>query len=214
MNIIKKCENEIYSLFVLLVSLLAWSYSIYGIIIMSIGLVASLFMKKFKYVIPWLLNFVFTINIDLSLNVEIKPFLYIVVGIVIVSLIIYMFTKKPTLKVGDSKIIYILMAISTLLPIIWSKAINYTHLFMYFSWILYALLYFFTIYSNDEDNKEIFVQSMINLGLLIAIQVVLVSIKANGFNVDKILSSSLRVGWGIFNECGIMMLVTIPYIFY
>lgn len=214
MNIIKKYENEIYSLFVLLVSLLAWSYSIYGIIIMSIGLVASLFMKKFKYVIPWLLNFVFTINIDLSLNVEIKPFLYIVVGIVIVSLIIYMFTKKPTLKVGDSKIIYILMAISTLLPIIWSKAINYTHLFMYFSWILYALLYFFTIYSNDEDNKEIFVQSMINLGLLIAIQVILVSIKANGFNVDKILSSSLRVGWGIFNECGIMMLVTIPYIFY
>lgn len=214
MDIIKKHINEVYSFFVLMISILAWSYSTYGIIIMCIGLLVSLFMKKFKYVIPWLVNFVFAINIDLSLNEEIEPILYIFVGLVIVGLIGYLIVKKPNLKVGKSKTVYILMAISTLIPILWTNATINTHLFIYFSWVLYALIYFFTIYSNEEDNKEVLVHSMINLGLFIAIQVILVSINVNGFNVDKILSTSLRVGWGIFNECGIMMLVSMPFIFY
>ena len=106
------------------------------------------------------------------------------------------------------------MAIITMIPILWTKSINNSHLLTYFSWTLYALIYFFTLYSNDEDNVDIFALSMINLGLLIAIQVFIGSFKVNGFDIDKILSTSLRVGWGIFNECGIMMLVSIPYIFY
>ena len=55
---------------------------------------------------------------------------------------------------------------------------------------------------------------MINLGLLIALQVIIVSVRNNGFDIDKILSNTLRVGWGIFNECGIMILVSLPYVFY
>ena len=211
---IKKHIYEIYQLFVVLISLIAWLSSIYGIIIMCVGLIGSLLMKKFKYVMPWLLNFVFTINVNLSLNIKINPIFYIVFVVAILSLIVYSFLMWKKIKVGNSKLVLLLMAFITLLPIIWTKAIQNTHLLLYFSWFLYSLFYFVTIYSNDEDNKEVFSLSMVNLGLLIAFEVIITSIKYNGFNLDNILSNSLRVGWGIFNECGIMILVCIPYIFY
>jgi hypothetical protein len=209
-----KYLDEIYTLLVLLFSLLAWIISTYGIVIMCIGLFISLFLKKFKYVIPWLLNFVFTINIDLALNVYINPILYISSVIVIIGMIIFLIIKKPNLKLGLSKSTYILMSIVTIIPIFWTNAQEQSHIFLYFSWFLYSLIYFFTLYSNDEDNNQMLSTSMINLGLLIALQVIIVSFNNNGFDIDKILSSSLRVGWGIFNECGIMMLSVIPYIFY
>lgn len=209
-----KYMDEIYTLSVLLFSLLAWIISTYGIVIMCVGLFISLFLKKFKYVIPWLLNFVFTINIDLALNVQINPILYISSIIVIIGMIVFLVIKKPNLKLGLSKSTYILMSVVTIIPILWTNAKEVSHMFLYFSWFLYSLIYFFTLYSNDEDNNEMLSTSMINLGLLIALQVIIVSINENGFDIDKILSSSLRVGWGIFNECGIMMLSVIPYIFY
>lgn len=210
----------IISLIFVLFGIIGWqSYYIIGalpVIILSIALI--LIYNNFKYGIPAVLVLLFSYNN--GFNIDQFPF-EIVIPVIIFVAFIFWYTiknfKKTNIKYLKSCIGMLVLSVGFIIPIFWSKAVgnNYVLYIMYFSWLLYTLLYLLLCCNLKKDCFRIVVFTFSWLSLLITYELVISAIRFHMENPDEsILDFWAYIGWGLCNEAGIILCVIMPFVFY
>ena len=210
----------IISLIFVLFGIIGWqTFYIIGalpIIILSIALI--LIYNNFKYGIPAILVLLFSYNN--GFNIEHFPF-EIVIPVVLFVIFIFWYTiknfKKTNIKYLKTCIGMIILSVGFIIPIFWSKAVgnNYVLYIMYFSWLLYTLLYLLLACNLKKDCFKVVVFTLSWLSLLITYELVISAIKYHiEFPEENILEFWAYIGWGLCNEAGIMLCFIMPFVFY
>lgn len=208
--------NDIYVAVLALISLISWKFSTnFGMVSLSIISILILLIKKdLKYIIPEALFFIFTIN-EGFLNNKIPIDIIIFGSLFIIIILIFSFKNMKKSFNKLSIISFIGLAICTIIPIFWSKVPSVMPVlyFLYFCCFLYFILYFIMYNGIKENSLEILSISMSYLGLLIAFQVI-TYVTFNHNNYDSIFQMYYHLGWGLCNEAGIMICMSLPFTFY
>lgn len=211
---------EIYCFFITILAIIFWINPFFNVGMLIFSLILLYTVLKFndlKYGLPCILFVSFLGSDNLAKNEGTSNVLLYVSGFIsIIALGILFFRKKIKFKNilnnGYSKVGYLLMCVSALIPIFWTEGTNFTYYFVYFNWLLYLVIYIFCVNINDKNMQNELFTSLSFLGLLIAMQVMYTSFSDySGF--EKLFSTNASIGWGIYNEAGIMMLFCIPFIF-
>ncbi len=210
----------IISLLFILFGIIGWqTFYIIGalpVIILSIGLI--LIYNNFKYAIPAILVLLFSYNN--GFDIDHFPF-EIVIPVVLFVGFIFWYTiknfKKSYLSYPKTCIGMLILSVGFIIPIFWSKAVgNNTVLYiMYFSWLLYTLLYLLLCCNLKKDCFRIVVFTLSWLSVLITYELVISAIRFHIDNPDEsILDFWAYIGWGLCNEAGIMLCFLMPFVFY
>lgn len=213
-------ENIIIIIY-MLYGLIGWqfNYTIGAILTIISTILLMLIYNNFKYSIPAMLVLLFSIGSDFS--VDKIPFDIIIPVVLFVIFIIY-FTiknfKKIKLNHLKSCIGMIILSISFVIPIFWSTLVtseNSIFYIMYFSWLMYTLLYLLLCINLERDSFRILVFSLSWLGVLIGFELIISVIKIH-FNDPELnlLSYWYYIGWGLCNEAGIMLCFIMPFTVY
>ena len=210
----------IISLIFVLFGIIGWqSFYIIGalpVIILSIALI--LIYNNFKYGIPAILVLLFSYNN--GFNIDHFPF-EIVIPVVIFVIFIFWYTiknfKKTNIKYLKTCIGMLILSVGFIIPIFWSKAVgnNYVLYIMYFSWLLYTLLYLLLACNLNKDCFKIVVFTFSWLSVLITYELAISAIRYHQANPDEsIFEFWAYIGWGLCNEAGIMLCFIMPFVFY
>ena len=213
-------EHFIVLLFIML-GMLGWrfSYNIFITITLSITILLTVIFNSFKYIIPTALCIVFSYNGGFSFDRF--PVEIVIAGVgllfIIILYVVYNFrnikTKKPKSFFG-----IFLLGISAIIPIFWNKVItNDTKLLylIYFSWILYLLLFLILALCFDKDCLRMVIIAFSNITLLLFFETLSTVLQMHIANPDEnIFSFVYSLGWGICNEVGIMLCFFLPFVFY
>ncbi len=213
-------ENIIIIIYILY-GLIGWqfNYTIGAILTIISTILLMLIYNNFKYSIPAMLVLLFSIGSDFS--VDKIPFDIIIPVVLFVIFIIY-FTiknfKKIKLNHLKSCIGMIILSISFVIPIFWSTLVtseNSIFYIMYFSWLMYTLLYLLLCINLERDSFRMLVFSLSWLGVLIGFELIISVIKIH-FNDPELnlLSYWYYIGWGLCNEAGIMLCFIMPFTVY
>lgn len=205
----------------MLFGILGWqiNYALGAIPTILLSIALMIIYNKFKYAIPAILELLFSIGTGFS--VDQFPF-HIVIPVVLYIGFIIFFTiynfKKNKLKHIKSCIGMIVLSITYIIPIFWATAITdqYTMFYiMYFSWLMYTVLYIILCFNLEKDSFRMTVFAMSSLLFLIGYEIIITVIKMHLENPDEnILSFWYYLGWGLCNEAGIMLCFIMPFIFY
>jgi len=213
-------ENIIIIIY-MLYGLIGWqfNYTIGAILTIISTILLILIYDNFKYSIPAILVLLFSIGSDLS--VDKFPFDIIIPVALFVIFVIY-FTikhfKKVKLNHFKSCIGMIVLSISFIIPIFWSTLVtseNSIFYIMYFSWLMYTLLYILLCINLEKDSFRMLVFSLTWLGVLIGFELIISVIKVH-FNEPELnlLSYWYYIGWGLCNEAGIVLCFIMPFSVY
>lgn len=217
-----KWEFEIILCLIFVIfGILGWqiNYALGAIPTILLTIALMLIYNKFKYAIPAILELLFSIGTGFT--VEEFPF-HIVIPVVLFIAFIFFFTiynfKKNKLKHIKACIGMIVLSISFIIPIFWCTAITKeTTMFyvMYFSWLMYTLLFVLLCFNLEKDSFRITVFAITSLVFLIGYEIIITVVKMHLENPEEnILSFWYYIGWGLCNEAGIMLCFIMPFIFY
>lgn len=209
--------KELYVILMALVTMIGWRFNtIIGIsILLGVSIVMILLSGSLNYIIPNLIYFIFNINKGFT-TTEFPLYLIILIVVLIGVLIVFTIINGFKLKKLKSIIGLLGMGIFMLIPMIWFKAYKPEQeifRFIYLAGLAYALLYVLVVNGLKGDTISILVRAMAFLPIILCYE--------NGFTVyslkdttDNILKLTYFLGWGVCNESGIMICMSLPFIFY
>ena len=215
-----KFENLIALLFIVF-GILGWkfNYALGAIPTILLSVILMILSDDFKYAIPAILVLLFSYGA--GFEVSVFPFeIVIPVAIFVVFVIVFtiMHFKKEKLKHIKSCIGMAILSIAFIIPIFWVRLINETNMVfyvMYFSWLMYTLLYLLFCFNLNKKSFRMLVFSLSWLSVLITVELFLAVLKLKQENPDQnILSFWYYIGWGLCNEAGIMLCFIMPFIIY
>lgn len=213
-----KYFNEIYSAILALVTILGWKFSsIAGMIVMILfGTVALLLTKDLKYVIPNCIYFIFMFS-DGFANDSFPIPIIVFGGIFAIIILFFSFKDGICLKKMKSLIGLAGLAITSIIPIIWCRVPkgNEVFYFLFFGNLGYLLLYIIMTNGIKENGIDLLATSMSFLALILTVECAfkVYEIKMKWPETD-ILKMWYFLGWGLCNEAGILMCISISFSFY
>lgn len=210
-----KYFEELICIIICALTIITWltNYSIGLFFILLVAFILLLLFNDFKYMMPIALSIIFSQNSGFSVN-EV-PMFSIIGGFAFIALmLVFMIKNKLRLRNAKSWIPILWLSISCFLPILWRDNVGenqYGLYFLYFSWILYFLLYIVFAGSLKGNSFRMLCYTMTWLGVLLTLQCGIAILRQyqNGGEIFK----NFKLGWGICNEAGIMILVSLPFIF-
>ncbi|MDE5546355.1 MAG: O-antigen ligase family protein, partial [Anaeroplasmataceae bacterium] len=213
-----KYFNEIYAAILALITIFGWKFSsVAGMIIMILfGTAALILTKDLKYVIPNCIYFIFMFNEGFASDSFPIPVL-VFGGIFAIIIVFFSFKDGIHLKKMKSLIGLAGLAITTILPIIWCRAPkgNEVFYFLFFGNLGYLLLYLIMTNGMKENGIDLLAVSMSFLAVILAcecgLRVYELKMKWPG---THILAMWYYLGWGLCNEAGILLCLSLPFVFY
>lgn len=208
--------NEIYAGLLAGLTIFGWKFnSTIGMLLMIIvATLALLLTKNLKYVIPNCIYFIFMFNNGFANNSLPIPIL-IFGGLFAIIICIFSFKDGFHLKKMKSLLGLAGLAITTIIPIIWCRAPegNEVFYFLFFGNLGYLVLYL--IMTNGIKGNSIDLLS-VTMSYLIVILFCECALKVYELKdtVNSILELWYYLGWGLCNEAGIMICISIPFAFY
>lgn len=217
LNITKmKYFNELYAGLLALVTVLGWKFSsVAGMIVMIILATATLLLAKdLKYVIPNCIYFIFMFSEGFA-NDSFPIPIIVFGGLFGIIILIFSFKNGIKLKKMKSLIGLAGLAITTIIPIIWCRAPkgNEVFYFLFFGNLGYLLLYIIMTNGIKEDSTNLLAVSMSYLVLILTCECALKVYELKD-TVPNILYLLYYLGWGLCNEAGIMICLSLPFTFY
>ena len=214
MNIVKNRKHYlIYTFLIALISSLLWGYGgMFSLGIMMILCAIVLFISNdIKLALPFFINFIFVNGtVAATTNISIGT---IVGAILLVAVIlVYLGRNKVKLNIGKVGIVIGIMAVLFIVPLFYTKLIDYAHIFLYLCWLAYFLIYVFMNSVIKDDIKEEFSLAIEGLSILLSLECILSILRIA--QTTKNFSDIYTLGWGICNEAGIMLLMLLPFTFY
>lgn len=213
-SFLKKVSFELYCFILLAITLITWRFSsLIGISLLSIiGIFVLIYIKDFNYLVPIFLNLIFIHGDDYVMDIY-KSSLWIPAVIFVILLIVYTFTKKIDMKKSKQFIPLLILGIVSFIPIFWTNCFNLNANIMivfYFAIYMYLLIYF--VFSQNLGTVSIdkIIISFMCVGLVISLQVFYTVLIAN----KSCEYYAFKLGWGISNEAGILLLFFLPFVFY
>ncbi|MDE5867593.1 MAG: O-antigen ligase family protein [Anaeroplasmataceae bacterium] len=209
--------NEIYAAIIAVIALIGWQFSnnLGMILLTCFGTISLIFTQDLKYVIPNVLFFIFTFSTGFA-NDTIPIHIIILAGIFFIVVMFFSFKEGIHLRKMHSLLGLLGLALSTLLPFCWTHNApsgNEVFYFFYVSDLGYLLIYMIMVNGIRKNGVELLAVSMSYLGILITIQCGITVWKERA-EFESILQNWFHLGWGLCNEAGIMICVSIPFIFY
>lgn len=213
----KKYFFEIYCALMAAIALLGWRLnSTVGLsILLVIGIVSILCTNNLTYILPNLTYLIFTISDGFTNTAVPIPILVIGILFVLVLLVYTIINGFKGLKMKSFKPL-LAFSIVTLFPILWCRNIeseNAVFYIFFFSNLGYFLIYFFITNGVRKCNIVMISKVMSYLAILISLECILKIIELKD-TVDSIFSLWYFLGWGLCIEAGIMIIFSIPFIFY
>ena len=211
-----KYFNEIYAAVLALITILGWKFcSVAGMIVMIIlATITLLLTKDLKYVIPNCLYFIFMFS-DGFANDSFPIPIIVFGGIFAVIILFFSFKEGIHLKKMKSLIGLAGLAITSIIPIIWCRVPkgNEVFYFLFFGNLGYLLLYMIMTNGMKENGLDLLAVSMSYLAIILACECAFKVIELKD-TVESILDLWYYLGWGLCNEAGIMICMSIPFAFY
>ncbi len=209
--------NEIYVFILACITLLGWSYSSNaGMIAISVlGIITLILTDDLKYILPNVIFFVFTFNEGFANN-EFPIPIIVIGGLFIICILFFSFRRGIHFNKMKSLIGLAGLGITTLLPILWMRNVESGYEvinLLYISDLGYLLLYIIMVNGIKEKSMDMFATSMSFLAIILTFQC-LKTVWESKDAYENILSMSYSLGWGICNEAGIMLCLSVPFIFY
>lgn len=215
-----KFENIIALVFMFF-GFMGWqfNYMIGAIPSIILSVILMFLTNKFKYSIPC----IFALLFSYSNGYVIEDFPYdIVIPVAIYVIFIIIFTIKnfriSKFKSIKSYVGMIILSISFIIPIFWVSLIDDTNqvfYVMYFSWLLYLLLYLFLCINLDKTSFKLIVFTFTWLSVLITFELgIRVFEWLNENPGENILNFWGYLGWGLCNEAGIVLCFIMPFSVY
>lgn len=207
-----------YCLIVCLCSLLGWSTnSLLGMsLILILCIVGLFYLKDFKYMIPCTLGLFLSNN--KGFETEAFPTLvFIIGGIFFICLFVFVILnrknfRKPKFFWGIG-----LLSISCFLPILWNRSIlegKEMLYVMFFSYFLFLLIYLLFSINLQKGSFSFLCKAMLFIGLLVSIECLLMCLRLHIlYPGGNPMDFWYYLGWGLCNEAGIIMCLTLPFVF-
>lgn len=201
--------------------IIGWQFGfIFGVVpTVILSAILMILFDKFKYSIPAILVLLFSI----STGFTIEDFPYgIVIPIAIYVLFVLVFSirkfNKARLHNIKSIVGMSILSIGFIIPIFWVSVINKSNSIfyvMYFSWLIYTLVYIVLCINLENDSFKTITFSFSTLALLLSYELFVTVLKWHIENPNEnIFSFWGYIGWGLCNEAGIVLCFIIPFIFY
>ncbi|MDE7263644.1 MAG: O-antigen ligase family protein [Anaeroplasmataceae bacterium] len=211
-----KYFNELYAGLLAVITILGWNFSSNaGMIVMILLAISALLLTRdLKYVIPHCIYFIFLFS-D-AFTPEAMPIPVIVFGgIFAIVILVYSFKDGIHLKKMKSLLGLVGLAITTILPLIWCKIPegNEVYYFLYFGNLGYLLLYMIMTNGIKENGTNLLAVTMSYLAIILACECAL-KVYSLRDEYESILQMWYYLGWGLCNEAGIMICLSIPFVFY
>ncbi len=209
--------KELYVILMALVTMIGWRFNtIIGIsILLGVSIVMILLSGSLNYIIPNLIYFIFNINKGFT-PTEFPLYLIILIVVLVVVLIVFTIINGFKLKKLKSIIGLLGMGIFMLIPMIWFKAYKPEQeifRFLYLAGLAYALLYVLVVNGLKGDTISILVRTMAFLPIILCYENAYTAYSLKD-TTDNILKLWYYLGWGLCNESGIMICMSLPFIFY
>ena len=208
----KKYFLEVYVGIIASIVLLGWLFnSIVSMAILLLIFVFSIFyFKDLKYGIPIILFFIFTISEGFS-NEKI-PIPYIIIISIVIGILV-IFNLRIKIKDLKSVIGFLGLAVCNFIPIFWAHLDNYIFYSFYFIGFGYLFLYIMLTNGIKSNCIDILVVSMSYLGIILSFECIYKVITLKD-TVNNVFNLWYYLGWGLCNEAGILMCMSIPFNFY
>lgn len=209
--------KELYVILMALVTMIGWRFNtIIGIsILLGVSIVMILLSGSLNYIIPNLIYFIFNINKGFT-TTEFPLYLIILLVVLVVVLIGFTIINGFKLKKLKSIIGLFGMGIFMLIPMIWFKVYKPEHeifRFIYLAGLAYALLYVLVVNGFKGDTISILVRTMSFLPIILCYENAYTAYSLKD-TTDNVLKLWYYLGWGLCNESGIMICMSLPFIFY
>lgn len=209
--------KELYVILMALVTMIGWRFNtIIGIsTLLGISIVMIILSGSLNYIIPNLIYFIFNINKGFT-PTEFPVYLIILLVVLIGVLIVFTIINGFKLKKLKSIIGLLGMGIFMLIPMIWYKPISNEQnifRFMYLAGLAYALVYVLVVNGLKGDTISILVRAMSFLPIILCYENAYTAYSLKD-TTDNILKLYYFLGWGLCNESGIMICMSLPFIFY
>ncbi len=212
-----KFEYLISFLFIVL-GIIGWqfSYVVSSILIISLSVFLIAINNDFKYGIPATIILLFSFRTGFSIDTF--PYeIVIPVAIFIIFILVYMVLHFKIKKI-KSCIGMLILSISFLIPIFWNNVITTgfeVFYVMYFSWLLYTILYFILCINLNRNSFRITVFTLTCLALLITYELCVTVLNWHfEYPEENIMDFWGYIGWGLCNEAGIVLCFIMPFVFY
>jgi hypothetical protein len=210
--------EEAFVLVLMVFAAIIWHYNfLYGIGIMAvIGAIAMIVFNDFKYMVPTVLLAMFSQGQGIDSYGQPIP-LYIAVGLAVIAMVYFTIKNRVDFKKLKSFKGLALLSVLSIIPIFWHNIIPSDQPVMYilyFNYLAYFLvMVLFTLNLNKKSFRMVCI-AMSYTAVLISIEVITTVYHLHLERPeDSILSFWYYIGWGICNEAGILMCVTMPFIF-
>lgn len=206
---------RIYTFIFLGLGLLAYfvNFDLFLSISLVVGILTLYITKKSKYVLPSLLNFVYSISTQFK-SADKPVFLIVVIIAYIFMLFIYALKRKNhKFRFGASFIPLIVLSVINIMTIFWSTSIseeNSVIYLLYFAWFGYTLIYLISLNIFKKISLSEFSIAVSSTALLIAAETIKIGLP-QVLDTKSLIDGWSNLGWGIANEAGIVMLVLLPF---
>ncbi len=219
-NILKlthmKFFNEIYAGLLAALTVFGWKVNttVGMVLMLLVSTIALLITRSLKYVIPSCIYFIFMFSEGFS-NQTIPIPILILGSLFAIVICIFSFKDGFHFKKMKSFIGLTGLAITTIIPILWCRAPqgNEVFYFLFFGNLGYFILYIIMVNGIKGDAIDILAVSMSYLSVILACECGLKAYELRN-TVSNILDLWYYLGWGLCNEAGIMICVSIPFAFY
>lgn len=209
--------DECFAGIMMIISLLGWKYSnVAGMsLLIIIASIMLLFLNDLKYVIPSIIYFVF--NTDKGFSSNEFPMTIIITGCVLIFILgLSIFRNGFHFKRLKSFYGFLGLAVMNIIPIFWCTTIEAGNEVFYFFFVAnlgYLLLYMLVANGIQKSSIHLLAVTMSFLGILMAGECTFKVLELKD-SVDSIFELAYFLGWGVCNEAGIMICVSIPFTFY
>ena len=213
-----KLFEELFCLFLSIITVFFWKFSsLTGmIIILLVATISLIIFNDFKYMIPCSIYFLFSINY--TFESDKVPIAVVICGFLLIGVLIS-FLIRNGFNFNERKSwkgIAILAALCPL-PLLWHNVIDAGQegfYFVYLSYFLYLIVYLLFSSSLKDGSYSILVKTLSYLPLIMCLECII------GFfdyihmnNIEPSLNIAYTIGWGYCNEAGIMMCLSMPFVF-
>lgn len=212
-----KYFDESYAGMIALITLLGWKFSNMAGMSLLIGIAAImiLVLNDMKYVIPNLIYFIFSMSKGFA-NDTIPIPIIVVASVFVFVMLISIFRNGFHFKKLKSFYGLLGLALMNVIPIFWCTTIkpgNEVFYFLFFANIGYLVLYMIMANGIKKNSIHLLAVTMSYLGIILAFECAFKVYELKD-TVDNILKLWYYLGWGLCNEAGIMICMSMPFTFY
>ena len=210
--------KEIYCLSIMILCAIFWllNFIVGAIILIVLTFIVLILFWNIDLIIPILLNSVLLVNREYKFDTKSFPIELLVLVLLMISLLcLYFFKNGFKIKVGNHKLGFLLIGISMIIPLIFKSHLDIVSLqyLLYFSGVIYFLLYMIFINSFTKDSFDFVIKVFTFLPFIILFQTLVVVLQTPNWK-QNIYHLAVNYGWGIGNEAIILMLFILPFVFY